>query len=282
MIRAAFFYKTICKTLRTMYKDCIVICQSLHNNNTMKLAKGMAVVLGCEVISASEALNTDLSVYSTIGLGSGIYFGCHHPDIMKVAQQINGKHQDIFIFSTRGNPKLGKYHEPLKKILIGKGKNIAGEFSTKGYDGTGPFVIVGGGNKGKPNEKDVRKAKRFIRNILTHRCIPDYYREVKHKLPITEGHPNTYSLRTETGTIMLTGDMVTINHNVCNGCGKCQSVCPLNVLSINNGKSFPENEMDCTLCEICINNCRQRAITLHYNWRDAIKVAIRHGKKVSL
>lgn len=265
-----------------MNMNCIIICQSLHNNNTLRLAKGMAVVLGCEVISASEALKSDLSGYSTIGLGSGIYFGCHHPDIMKVAQHINGKPQDFFIFSTRGNPKLGKYHEPLKKILFEKGKKIAGEFSTKGYDGTGPFVIFGGGNKGKPNEKDIRKAKRFIRQALPQHCIPDYYQQIKRKLPVTEGHPNAYSLKTDTGIIKMTGDLVTINQNTCNGCGKCQLVCPLNVLSIKNGKSFPENEKDCTLCEICINNCRQRAINLHYNWRDAIKVAIRHGKRVSL
>jgi len=265
-----------------MNKDCIIICQSLHNGNTLKLAKGMAEVLGCQVITATEALHTDLSKYSAIGIGSGIYFGCHHPDIMKVAHQINGTPQDVFIFSSRGNPKLGKYHEPLRKILTGKGKNIAGEFSSKGYDGTGPFVIVGGGNKGKPNEKDIRKAKRFIRLALPQHCMPDYYKQVKHRLPMKERHPNGYSLNSDKGTINLVGDIVTINQNACTGCGKCQMVCPLNVLNIRNGKAFPEHEPDCTLCEICINNCRQRAITLHYNWRDAIKVAIRHGKKVSL
>jgi ferredoxin len=265
-----------------MNKNCIIICQSLHNNNTLKLAKGMALVLGCQVISATEALNINLSKYNTIGLGSGIYFGGHHPDIMKVAQQLNGKPQEVFIFSTRGNPKLGKYHEPLKKILTGKGKTIAGEFSAKGYDGTGPFVIVGGGNKGKPNEKDIRKAKQFIRLALPHYCIPDYYQQIKHKRPITDGHPNTYSVKTESGTINLTGDIVTINENACTGCGKCQAVCPLNAMGIRSRKAFPEHELDCTLCEVCINNCRQRAITLHYSWRDAIKVAIRHGKKVSL
>jgi NAD-dependent dihydropyrimidine dehydrogenase PreA subunit/flavodoxin len=265
-----------------MNKDCIIICQSLHNGNTMKLARGMAEVLGCPVITATEALNADLSEYSAIGFGSGIYFGCHHPDIMKVAQKIDGQLQDIFIFSTRGNPKLGKYHEPLKKILTEKGKKITGEFSSKGFDGTGPFVIVGGGNKGKPNEKDIRKAKRFIRQALPQHCVPDYYLQIKSKRPVKEGHPNIYRLVSEKGTIKLAGDIITINQNECNGCGKCETVCPLNVLSIKNGKSFPENEKDCTLCEICIHNCRQRAITLHYNWRDAIKVAIRHGKKVSL
>jgi ferredoxin len=265
-----------------MNKECIIICQSFYNGNTLKLAKAMAEILSCKVISASEAMNTDLSHYSAIGLGSGIYFGSHHPEIIEVAQKMNKEPQRVFIFSSRGNPMLGKYHEPLKKILIEKGKTIAGEFSTKGYDGTGPFVIVGGGNKGKPNEKDIRKAKRFIAAALPDYCVPDYYKHLKIKLPVTEGYPNYYKVHIQNNVINLVGDIVTINQNDCTGCSKCIAVCPLTVITLNNGKAYPLNEVDCTLCELCIKNCRHRAITLHYNWRDAIKVAIRHGKKVSL
>lgn len=69
---------------------------------------------------------------------------------------------------------------------------------------------------------------------------------------------------------------------VCAGCGKCATVCPLNVIKIENAKAIPVYELDCTLCRLCIKNCSERAIHLHYSWRGAIKVAKRHGKKVSL
>lgn len=265
-----------------MESSCIIVCESIYNGNTMKLAAAMAEKIGCRIISPREALKTDLNKYQTIGLGSGIYFGCHHPNILKIARQLDYSSQEVFIFSSRGNPFPGKYHEPLKEILSEKGKTLVGELSVKGYDGTGPFVIVGGGNKGRPNEKDLRKAKKFISQALPHLCIPDYYLQINTRFPLKEETCNRYELKVNSVTTELKGDRVTINQNLCNGCGKCLSVCPLDVIRLEDGKASPLSELDCTLCELCIKNCSQRAINLHYTWRDAIKVAIRHGKKVSL
>jgi ferredoxin len=81
---------------------------------------------------------------------------------------------------------------------------------------------------------------------------------------------------------MLTGDFVTVNHTTCIGCGKCVKICPLEVIVIIDSKAVPVIELDCTLCRLCVSNCPERAINLHYNWIDAIKVAIRHGKRKSL
>lgn len=64
--------------------------------------------------------------------------------------------------------------------------------------------------------------------------------------------------------------------------GKCVKICPLSIIQLENKKAISKSELDCTLCRLCVANCKQRAITLHYNWRDAIKVAQRHGKGTSL
>jgi NAD-dependent dihydropyrimidine dehydrogenase PreA subunit/flavodoxin len=265
-----------------MNQNCIIVYESIYNGNTEKIARTMAQKLGCLFIQSKQAFTEDLAKYKTIGLGSGIYFGTHHPALFEIVEKLNQNEQDAFIFSSRGAPVLGKYHAGLKKALLQKGMNILGEFSVRGYDETGPWVIIGGGNVGKPNETDLKKAERFVSKTLAEYCLTDPYQLVKSKLPVKEGQPNTYSVKENETALILKGDFVTINQTACTGCGKCARVCPLQVIQMGNSKATPLNELDCTLCRLCIQNCGQRAITLHYSWRDAIKVAKRHSKKVSL
>lgn len=265
-----------------MKHEIIIIYESIYNGNTQKLARAMAQKLGCRFIQSKQALTEDLTNYKAIGFGSGIYFGSHHPAILEVVEKLDEKAQDVFVFSSRGAPVLGKYHSGLKKALLQKGKKLLGEFSVRGYDETGPWVIIGGGNVGKPNESDLKKAEKFIQKILPESCMPDYYLKVGHILPVTEGKVNTYFLDDNTSRLELKGDFVTINQTACMGCGKCEKVCPLGVINIEKSKAIPVNELDCTLCRLCIQNCGERAIHLHYSWRDAIKVAKRYSSRVSL
>jgi flavodoxin/NAD-dependent dihydropyrimidine dehydrogenase PreA subunit len=265
-----------------MNKDSIIVYESIYNGNTEKLARSMAQTLSCHFIKPQEALETDLSRYKAIGFGSGIYFGSHHPAIIEVVKKLDKSDQEVFIFSSRGAPVLGKYHEPIKKLLVEKRKKIAGEFSVRGYDETGPWVIIGGGNVGKPNENDLKKATKFIKKSFSQHCIPDYYLQLKTKLPLMEGSINRYTHIVNDTTVCLAGDFVTINQNACKGCRKCVEVCPLAVIELIDNKAVPVKELDCTLCRLCVANCSERAISLHYTWIDAIKVAIRHGKRNSL
>ncbi|MBN1985765.1 MAG: EFR1 family ferrodoxin [Prolixibacteraceae bacterium] len=265
-----------------MNTEIIIIYESIYNGNTEKIARAMAQKLGCRYIRPKQILTEDLTKYKVIGFGSGIYFGTHHPTIFEVVEKLEQHTQDVFIFSSRGAPVLGKYHSGLKNALQKKGKNILGEFSVRGYDETGPWLIIGGGNIGKPNESDLKKAGQFVSKTLAEHCIADPYKEIKTKLPVKEGQPNTYSFMDNGTPVILKGDFVTINQTSCTGCMKCARVCPLQVIQMEDSKATPVNELDCTLCRLCIQNCVERAITLHYSWRDAIKVAKRHGKRVSL
>ncbi|PKN66792.1 MAG: hypothetical protein CVU54_17965 [Deltaproteobacteria bacterium HGW-Deltaproteobacteria-12] len=265
-----------------MNQKCVIVYESIYNGNTEKLARAMARTLGCRAIKPEEVLNADLSQFKAIGFGSGIYFGSHHPTILDAVKKLDHMEQDIFIFSSRGAPVLGKYHEPLKKMLKEKGKKLVGEFSVRGYDETGPWVIIGGGNCGKPDEKDIKKALKFIRKSLAEHCMPDYYELIESKMPVRDGFVNTYSINVNGIPVILKGDFVTINQEACIGCGKCVKICPLRVLSLSERKAFPFKELDCTLCRLCEINCSERAISLHYTWIDAIKVAVRHGKRKSL
>ena len=51
-----------------------------------------------------------------------------------------------------------------------------------------------------------------------------------------------------------------IDNDKCIGCGKCEKICPMKNISINEGKAVANNR--CTMCYRCINNCPKQAITL--------------------
>lgn len=50
-----------------------------------------------------------------------------------------------------------------------------------------------------------------------------------------------------------------IDKNKCIGCGKCVELCPINNLSLKEGKSTSNNR--CTMCYRCISLCPVKAIT---------------------
>jgi flavodoxin len=56
----------------------LVICKSLHHNNTARVAHTIADVLGAVVVSPEEVPYTSLDDYALIGFGSGVYYGSFH------------------------------------------------------------------------------------------------------------------------------------------------------------------------------------------------------------
>lgn len=57
------------------------------------------------------------------------------------------------------------FDKPLKEKLLEKGFDIIGEFSCRGFDTYGPWKLIGGKNKGRPNGKDLEKAKEFGKSL---------------------------------------------------------------------------------------------------------------------
>jgi ferredoxin len=220
----------------------------------MRLAKAMAYRLNCRIADVQEALSMDLSAYKAIGLGSGIYFTSHHPKILELAGRLD-PFQKAFIFSSRGGPFLGNYHKPLKEELSKRNIDFIGEFSSKGFDCTGPFIIIHGGNKGRPNEKDEQKAERFISAIL-----PQYVKDLN---------------------IVPKGRFVHVD-DACVGCGKCTDVCPMKVFVLRENKSAAINERACIHCSLCQKECPSQAISIQHTAFEAIGIAKRHAKKKSL
>ena len=76
----------------------------------------------------------------------------------------NIENKKAFVFTTSGQGKAS-YNYYLKQLLREKNFEVVGEFTCKGFDTYGLHKIVGGINKGRPNEDDLKKAKLFAEGL---------------------------------------------------------------------------------------------------------------------
>lgn len=53
--------------------------------------------------------------------------------------------------------------------------------------------------------------------------------------------------------------MISINFEVCNGCGSCVEICPTGALLLQNGKAGFDLSL-CDGCEVCVDSCPLGAI----------------------
>jgi flavodoxin len=139
--------------------------------STQKIGNSIAGKINAKVI---ELNNNDqpneLEAYELIGFGAGIDSGKHYPQILKFAEKLpNVNNKKAFIFSTSGiytNKKMLKDHKALRTILERKGFKIIGEFGCKGFNTNSVLKYLGGMNKGRPNDEDIKNAEKFGENLI--------------------------------------------------------------------------------------------------------------------
>lgn len=141
----------------------IIIYTSTHHGNTEKLAKAISEACGVELLDATKESKKDLSEYDLIGFASGIYAGRYHPTILKFAAENLPLGKKIFFMSTSAMNK--PFTKSIQSAVADKNADIAGEFHCGGYNTFGPFKLIGGTNKGRPNEEDIKSAVEFYKGI---------------------------------------------------------------------------------------------------------------------
>lgn len=151
-------------------KTGIVFC-SEHHGNTRKLLNAVAEHYDIDLIKADIALfpgsslHTTLSDYDLIGFASGIYYQKFHKDVLKYAEDFLPKGKNVFFIYTCGIERKC-YTDSIIQIAKSKSSKILGTYSCPGYDTFGPFKLVGGISKGRPNDDDIQNAIKFYEFIL--------------------------------------------------------------------------------------------------------------------
>ncbi len=129
----------------------------------------MATTLSADLLEVEQVDVNVLAKYDLIGFGSGIYFGKYHKSLLELIDRLPVlENKKAFIFSTSGLRKMRFIHDfdkSLKEKLLQQGFNIVGEFSCRGFDTSQAAKIIGGINRGRPDEKDLKQAENFARGL---------------------------------------------------------------------------------------------------------------------
>lgn len=141
-----------------------VIYYSKHHENTKKLLDYIRREDDITLIDAVTSPNVDLSGYDLIGFASGIYYSKFHKSVLKFAENNLPENKKVFFIYTCGAQKDG-YTKAIKAAAEKKSANILGEFGCLGYDSFGPFKLVGGIAKGRPNSEDCENALTFYKGL---------------------------------------------------------------------------------------------------------------------
>jgi flavodoxin len=155
----------------------LVVVFSYHHMNTEKIAHAIAKALDAPVTTPQQVNPEGLHEYDLIGLGSGIYAAQNHPSLLDLAGNLplaNGR--KAFIFSTFGAPaglfkgeRLTEFihnnHRALREKLQSRGYTVIGEFACAGFNTNSFLKYLGGLNKGRPDEDDLKQAEEFAGKI---------------------------------------------------------------------------------------------------------------------
>lgn len=137
---------------------------SRHHGNTRKVLEAMAGEGGAELIDVTVRRAVRLEEYDCIGFASGIYYGTFQEGVLRFARQYLPEGKDVFFVCTYGVYRRG-YSSAIGQIARERGCRVLGTFGCRGFDTFGPFRLVGGIAKGRPNERDLDKARSFFRQI---------------------------------------------------------------------------------------------------------------------
>lgn len=144
--------------------ESLIVCVSIAHGNTRLVADRMADVLHAEVVEPEAVDLEALHQYDLVGFGSGIYFMAVHPRLWRLVRRlprVDGVR--AFTFFTSGAPEvpLVGYSRPIRRHLASKGFGMLDSFSCRGFDTVGPLQLLGGFNKGRPNDRDLDRAEAF-------------------------------------------------------------------------------------------------------------------------
>ena len=143
----------------------VIIYASTHHGNTRKVVEAISNEFNVELVDATKVHEWDLSQYDLIGFASGIFFAKFAKPVLEFARTNLPAKKEVFLIATAGNPMDLNFHS-IADIVSEMRCREVGRFQCKGFDTYGPFKLVGGIQKGHPDQKDLRAAVEFYKEIL--------------------------------------------------------------------------------------------------------------------
>lgn len=142
----------------------VLIYASTHHGNTKKVVDAISNECEIEVVDATKVHEKDIRDYDLIGFASGIFFTKFSEQVLNFARVNLPANKDVFFIATAGNPMNGNFNS-IADIAKDKKCNERGRFQCKGFDTYGPFKLVGGIQKGHPNESELKAAVEFYKGL---------------------------------------------------------------------------------------------------------------------
>jgi len=148
--------------------NAIIVCCSRSHGNTGKVAHAIAEVLRAQVVEPAGIDPHHIADYDLVGFGSGIYAASYDRELRRfVASLPRVRDRSAFVFATAG---LGRVFElpiraSLPRLVESAGFRVLGTFCCPGFDTWLPLRLIGGINKGRPDNDDLERARRFARRM---------------------------------------------------------------------------------------------------------------------
>ena len=143
----------------------IIVFASTHHGNTKKVVDAIANECEIDLLDATKVHEKDLREYNLIGFASGIFYSKFAAPVLNFASVNLPMNKDVFFIATAGNP-MKNYFNSISDIVKDKHANERGRFLCKGFDTYGPFKLVGGIQKGHPDEAELKEAVDFYKGLI--------------------------------------------------------------------------------------------------------------------
>ncbi len=145
-------------------KKAILFYYSVHHGNTEKIVKALETRFDITLVKVPCDELPSLDEFELVGFASGVYMSEFGEPLIALVNRLQLEGKDCFTIYTCGAVS-GKYDTNFAGMLERNGANVVGRFHCRGYDTFGPFKLVGGIAKGRPNDADITEAIRFFETL---------------------------------------------------------------------------------------------------------------------
>lgn len=144
-----------------------IVYYSEHHGNTKKLIDAIAARNEVTLINVMKDEDVDLSEFDLVGFASGIYYFKFNKKVCEYARRnLTKEGAEVFFLYTYGGKRDG-YLKSITAAVSEHSAKVLGSYGCTGFDTYGPFKLVGGVEKGHPDENDIAGAVKFYDELIS-------------------------------------------------------------------------------------------------------------------